>query len=69
MSMSEIECSECGCTGNESCGAEIVDLKMNCTLDSFMCCPCCNNLGKDGNMKRWPENKPDTSCEQLTMDI
>ena len=53
MSEGNLQCSECGCEGNEGCGASIVDKSNFCTLDVFLVCPCCNVLGKEENMKRW----------------
>ncbi len=55
-------CESCGCEGNNSCG---LNENTDCSLDEFLCCPCCNELGPEGNMKRWPENIPDP--DQITM--
>jgi len=49
------KCVECGCTGNETCGAKAV--KGDCCLDQSLICPCCNNLGKKENMKRWKRSE------------
>lgn len=65
----ELECSECGCTGNHSCGCESVSSSMGCALDSFECCPCCNALGKEGNLSRWPENNIKPDAVQIEMAL
>ncbi len=47
------KCVECGCTGNEDCGAFHLDIDRLCTLDACLICPCCRKVGKVENMKRW----------------
>ena len=48
-------CEECGCTGNETCGAE--PLGEDCALDECGICPCCRVIGKEANVKRWKTKK------------
>jgi hypothetical protein len=50
-------CEECGCTGNETCGAE--PLGEDCALDECGICPCCRVIGKEANVKRWKTNQGD----------
>lgn len=46
----DVECVECGCIGNCSCGHEPYDKEKCCTLDSFLVCPCCNLKTEDNNI-------------------
>lgn len=46
MTEKNVECIECGCTGNMSCGHEPLDGKNKCTLDSILVCHCCRLMEK-----------------------
>lgn len=51
------KCEECGCGGNQECGALPMDSKMACALGDDLVCMCCSILGKEKNMKRWKNNR------------
>ena len=53
-------CSECGCTGNCTCGAECLDKEHYCALDQFLVCRCCQQVGAQKNKERWNADKQQT---------
>jgi len=65
--MSNTPCQSCGCLGNSSCGCEPVSKDL-CSLNEVLDCACCDILGKEKNIARWPENniKPDAVQETLS---
>lgn len=65
--MSDCPCLECGCLGNETCGAKSVT--GDCSLDDNLVCACCAKLGKEANMARWPENKVLPDAEQMELNL
>ena len=58
-----MECEQCGCIGNMSCGHEWLDKKNWCTLDSLGVCPCCN-IDKDHMINAI---NPDETQESLAL--
>lgn len=64
-----LPCQECGCIGNRSCGCEPVSEVWQCTLNEWLICRCCIDLGKEKNMARWPENNIKPDSIQINLDL